>query len=229
VSMSGAEQRLIFPVEAQVPESKRHMALRTLLFQLLERAFAQRAAVGCDQFVYWDAQDPSACLAPDAFVRFGEQDDLFQSWKVWERGAPQVAVEIISESGASPQAWLEKLARYRNVGVSELVRFDTESERNKLRIWDLVQGNLVERPIERAGTRSAFLDAFWVVVEQPAVGLTLRLSHDEAGTQLFPTPAEFEAEGRRLEAEGRRLEAEGRKLAEARVRELEAELRRRPR
>jgi Uma2 family endonuclease len=219
--MSGAEQQLVFPVEAEVPESKRHLALRTLLFQFLERAFAAEAAIGCDQFVYWDARDPSACLAPDAFVRLGEQNDMFQTWKVWERGAPQVAVEIISESDASAQVWAEKLARYQSLGVEELVRFDAESAQRSLRIWDRVHGALVERRLEEAGTRSALLNGFWLSIDQPGVGLTLRLGHDKDGEQLFPTPTEFEAEGRRLEAEGR-------KLAEARVRELEAELRRRP-
>jgi hypothetical protein len=68
--MSGAEQ-LHFPVEAEVPESKRHLQLRTLLFQFLERAFAKEAAIGCDQFVYWDPSDARQCLAPDAFVCFG--------------------------------------------------------------------------------------------------------------------------------------------------------------
>jgi hypothetical protein len=38
--MSGAEQRVHFPVEAEVPESKRHLQLRTLLFQFFELAFA---------------------------------------------------------------------------------------------------------------------------------------------------------------------------------------------
>jgi len=70
---------VVFPSEAEVPESKRHLKLRTLLHQLLELAFAERAAIGSDQFVYWDPTDPKACVAPDAFVRFGEADSLFQS------------------------------------------------------------------------------------------------------------------------------------------------------
>src|SRR4051812_18055957 len=87
-----------FPVEGQVPESKRHLVLRTLVYQFLDYAFARVAAIGCDQFVYWDPTDPSICVAPDAFVHFGEPDDLFSTWKAWERGAPHVAVEIISDA-----------------------------------------------------------------------------------------------------------------------------------
>jgi Uma2 family endonuclease len=205
MSMSGAEQRVHFPVEAEVPESKRHLQLRTLLFQFLELAFANEAAIGCDQFVYWDATDPRVCLAPDAFVRFGQPDDLFQTWKVWERGAPDVAVEIISSSDNSESDWREKLAKYRSLGVSELVRFDPEAS-EPLRVWDLVAGDLLERALATRAV-SRYLRGFWVTAEQPGVGLALRLSRDEDGTLLYLTPAES---------------------AEQRVRELEAELRRRP-
>jgi Uma2 family endonuclease len=199
--MSGTEQ-LHFPVEAEVPESKRHLQLRTLLFQFLEQAFAKEAAIGCDQFVYWDPSDARQCLAPDAFVCFGQADDLFQTWKVWERGVPEVAVEIISSSDSSDADWREKLDRYQSLGVSELVRFDPEASQ-PLRVWDLVDNRLSERAIVG---RSSHLRGFWLVVEQANIGRTLRLSHDEAGSRLYLTPAE---------------------AAEQRVRELEAELRRR--
>ena len=202
-----------FPAEAEMPESKRHLQLRTLLFQFLELAFSQVAAIGCDQFVYWDPTDPRACLAPDAFVRFGEPNDLFSLWKVWERGAPQVAVEIISDSDAGEPAWDEKLEKYRRLGVSELVRFDAESADRPLRVWDLVEGDLLERQLAESRAESRYLRGFWLAVEQPDTGLALRLSHDEPGARLFPTSAEHEAEGRRA--------------AEQRVRELEAELSRR--
>jgi len=201
--MSGAEQ-LHFPVEAQVPESKRHLQLRTLLFEFLELAFAQEAAIGCDQFVYWDPREPKSWLAADAFVRFGRADDLFQTWKVWERGVPEAAVEIISSSDSSDADWHDKLEKYQSLGASELVRFDPEASQ-PLRVWDRVEGELLERALSAPCTTSRYLRGFWLAAAPPGVGLALRLSHDEAGTQLFPTPAE---------------------AAEQRVRELEAELRR---
>jgi Uma2 family endonuclease len=203
MKMSGA-QHLVFPVEVEVPESKRHLQLRTLLFQFLERAFKNVAAIGCDQFVYWDPNDPRACLAPDAFVRFGEEDDLFQIWKVWERGAPEVAVEIISGSDSTELAWQPKLEGYRALGVAELVRFDPEASR-PLRIWDRIEEDLVERVIVAPSSQSRRLRGYWLIAEQAGLGLTLRLSHDERGVHLYPTPAE---------------------AAEQRVLELEAELRR---
>jgi Uma2 family endonuclease len=197
---------LLFPSEAEVPETKRHLKLRTLLYELLELAFAEQAAIGCDQFVYWDPTDPKACLAPDAFVRLGQPDSLFRSWKAWEHGAPHVAVEIISESDERERDWDTKLSRYRRLGVTELVRFDPLAAERPLRLWELVEHDLVERELSQLSARSRCLPGYWVVREEPELGATLRLSRDALGAELYPTRAE---------------------AAEQRVRELEAELRRR--
>jgi hypothetical protein len=72
-------RRLEFPSEAEMPESKRHLELRTTLYLIIKHAFRDRALIGSDQFVYWDATDPSACLAPDVFVRLGGKDEIFSS------------------------------------------------------------------------------------------------------------------------------------------------------
>jgi hypothetical protein len=225
--MLGSEGHSVhFPDQATVPESKRHLELRTLLYQFLKQAFAHVAGIGCDQFVYWDPADGRACLAPDAFVHFGAPDDLFRSWKTWERGVPHVAVEVISDS--DQPSWDEKLERYRRLGVSELVSFDPEIADSSLRIWDRVGDQLIERHVVGPCAHSTQLGAYWVVVNQPGFGPTLRLSQDETGLQLFPTPAEWQAQQARLAIEARQLEAEARQLeAERRIAELEAELRQR--
>src|SRR6478752_4804095 len=191
--MSGSREMgapLNFPEEEELPQTKRHLELRTLLYQLLKHAFADRAAIGCDQFVYWDPTDPKACLAPDGFVRLGEPDHLFDTWKVWERGAPQVAIEIGSRSDRPDPPWNEKLEKYRRLGVSELVRFDPTSPQRPLRIWDALDHDLVERSLIGPSARSRILPGFWLLVEDRDLGLTLRLSHDERGARLYPTPAE---------------------------------------
>ena len=204
-SVDGAPNELRFPDEETVPETKRHLEIRTALYQALQLALGDRAAIGSDQFVYWDPTDPRQCLAPDIFVRLGVADHPFRSWKVWEHGAPQLAVEVISASDDRDRDWGAKLDRYRRLGVVELVRFDPENAVQAIRIWDVLDGNLVERAHEQT-VRSNVLSAFWVVVSDPMVGPTLRLSHDPQGQSLFPTRAE---------------------RAELRVKELEAELQRR--
>ena len=199
-----------FPAEAPLPESKRHLLLRTLVYQFLEPAFAPVAAIGCDQLVYWDPTDPGACLAPDAFVHFGDPDDLFSSWKVWERGAPHLAIEVVSASDARDGPWERKLQAYRRSGVVELARFDPEDADRPLRLWDRVEGDLVERAVSKGELElSEVLGLFWLVEPDPELGLMLRLTRAPAGLDRLLT------------------DAEGRQAAEARVRELEAELARR--
>jgi Uma2 family endonuclease len=208
-----APNPLHFPEHEQVPETKWHLELKTLLYQFLKLAFADQAHIGCDQFVYFDAANPRVCLAPDAFVRMGGPDELFGSWKVWERGAPHVAVEIISDFDARDSNWDAKLASYRQLGVRELVRFDPEASELKLRIWDRLDDDLVERALSGIPTPSTVLPGFWLLVADAQLGPTLRLSQDAQGSVLYPVPDS---------ADARALLA-----ARARIRELEAELARR--
>lgn len=191
-----------FPAFADVPETKRHLKQRTLLYQVLDLAFADRSAIGCEQFVYWDPTDPTQCLAPDAFVRLGVPDDDFDSWKVWERGAPEVAVEIISESDVRDRDWDAKLAKYRRLGVRELVRFDPLQEPASLRVWNVVEGDLLERKLDGSVAASECLPGYWIIAEDAAIGPVLRLARDAQGRDLYPNPAEREAQRvRALEAE----------------------------
>jgi Uma2 family endonuclease len=207
-------RRLEFPSEAEVPESKRHLELRTTLYLILKHALRDRAIIGSDQFVYWDATDPSACLAPDVFVRLGGKDQIFSSWKTWERGAPHLAVEIVSASDADPESWGDKLAKYHRLGISELVRFDVDDRAAPLRVWDYIEGDLVERDlVPGASTECASLGLFWVVLEDEELGLVLRLSRDAAGYELFPIEA-YEAKFRASEA-ARNLSDRERRTAES--------------
>jgi Uma2 family endonuclease len=197
---------LHFPEHEQVPETKPHLELKLLLYQFLKLAFADQAHIGCDQFVYWDAANPRVCLAPDAFVRLGGPDELFGSWKVWERGAPHLAVEIISDFDARDRNWDAKLASYRQLGVKELVRFDPEAQVGRLRVWDRLDDDLVERELPGLATPCSVLPGYWLATTHATLGPALRLSRDEAGMELLPTPEEAK---------------------DARIRELEAELARR--
>jgi Uma2 family endonuclease len=203
---------VIFPVEEDVPESKRHLELRTALYLIVKLAMSETAVFGSDQFVYWDPTNPKACLAPDLLIKLGGPDADYDTWKVWERGAPDIAVEIASRSDGPEMAWEEKLERYRKIGLKELVRYDWKKPQTSLRIWDSVDGDLVERVIEGEGaTLSSVLPYYWTVVE----GM-LRLAEDAAGSRLLPTYEE------RAQAEATRADT-----AEAEVLRLRAELARR--
>ncbi len=210
---------VLFPEFADVPETQLHLHLRTLLYLLLRQSLADEATICSDQFVYFDAEDPSQSLAPDAFVRRGASTELVRTWKVWERGAPEVAVEIVSDSDSGEGPWANKLSRYRRLGVSELVRFDPTEPGHPLRIWDRVEGALVERELTGSCAQSLILPIEWVVAAADDLSCVLRIQRDGV---LVQTDREAkDAERRAKDAERRARDA-----AEARVKELEAELRR---
>jgi putative restriction endonuclease len=228
-SASSAPQRrylrtpiaVYFPEAETVPETGVHFRVRTALWSMIRLAFGDRMTVGSDQFLYWDPTDPRQCLAPDVLVWVGAPDRPFSSWKVWERGAPHLAIEVISSTDQRDRHWEKKLAAYQRSGVLELVRFHPEDAQTPLRLWDRVEGDLVERRVSRSELeRSDLLGSFWLVEPSTELGLMLRLCRDSAGRERLLT----DEEAHRAEAEAHRAEAEAHRAAEARIRELEAQL-----
>ena len=201
-----------------MPEGYAHLVVRAFLFELLRFILGAPHSVGSDQFVYWNARDPRRCLSPDVFVRLGVAQTSFGSWKTWEQGGPpDLAVEILSPNEGDGIPWQDKLGRYHELGVRELVRFDPDAKEGKrLRAWDRLREDLVERRVSDDTTPCLTLGLVWRVcaVDDQAVGLRLA---DEA--RVIETRVEAEVRGRRLEAEARAT-------AEARVHELEEEIRR---
>jgi Uma2 family endonuclease len=202
---------IFFPVDEPVPEGRWHRLATEALAQSVEEAFARQVLVSSDQFLYWDPTDPKRCLAPDVAIRLGAPSELVQSWKIWERGAPQVGVEVTSDSDAPELKLEEKLERYRQAGVAEVVRYDRHDRERPIRLWDLLDGDLVERDLaDPEALRCTALGWYWFEYDDPELGVSLRLSRDRAGKDLVSTPRE---------AALRATEA-----ALARVAELEAEL-----
>ena len=219
---------VVFPEAADVPETQLHLELRTILYLLLSDHLGPASTVGSDQFVYFDADNPKQCLAPDVYVRLAPRGAPIRSWKTWERGAPEIAIEIISDDDRAPEVWNAKLQRYRQLGVAELVRFDPEGAGDaKLRVWNRVDGALIEREVHGCCAPSLIQDLDWIVAPADGFELALRIVSGEESRQLVLTRSEArqaEAEARQAEAEARQAEAEARKAAEARVRDLEAQL-----
>jgi Uma2 family endonuclease len=146
-------------------------------------------------------------LAPDLFVCLRLADFVFDSWKTWEHGAPDLAVEIVSATDAGWGEWDRKLDRYQEAGIQEIVRFAPASpERRRLRVWDCVEGDIVERSTEGDRTPCATLGLHWVVKDDAKLGAMLRLARDEAGLDLLPT---LEEAHERLQHELRKLRGGG--------------------
>lgn len=202
-----------FPEFELVSEGKRHLELRTFLYQLLQHLLGPAHSVGSDQFVYWNARDARRKLSPDVFVHLGRPDEPFGSWKTWERGTPALGVEIVSPSEDAEEDWDDKLERYHECGIAEVVRFDPEApEGTRLRVWDRVDDDLVERRVAGDATSCRALGFRWVVAPIDACPVALRLA-DAAGNVL-PNALETERAERVKE----------RAASEVRIRELEKAL-----
>jgi len=202
---------LHFPEEECLSDSDEHFERRVLLWESVRLALGDQALVSSDQFVYFDPTNPERCLSPDLAVRLGTPGRRIKTWKTWEWGPPQVGVEIVSPSDSPRRVMLGKLERYRQAGILEAVRFEPERPDDPLRIWDLVDGDMVERdPADADTIRCDALRLFWCIREQPGLGLTLRLARDREGRELLLTPAEAERAAK--------------EAALARVAELEREL-----
>jgi Uma2 family endonuclease len=145
-------------------------------------------------------------------VKLDVPDTQFGTWKTWERGGPpNLAVEIVSPNEDAEKDWSDKLARYFECGVAEVVRFDPAApEGARLRVWDRIDDDLVERVVTLDRTACVTLNLGWVVapISEEPVGLRLKGANGE----LVETAQESETRAR--------------EAAEARVRELEEELRR---
>jgi Uma2 family endonuclease len=144
-----------------------------------------------EQFIYWNARDPRRCCSPDAFVKLGVRDEMFETWKTWERGVPELVVEILSSTDGEHLTWQEKLERFHELGAREVVRFDADAPAGeRVRAWDRIDDDLVERVVEGDATPCMTLGLFWVVGPVDGVDIGLRLARDAGGKEVVASPLE---------------------------------------
>jgi hypothetical protein len=211
------------------------------------------ASVLANVALRWDSTHVGVGVDPDVMWLEPALPEGMRSVLTWSPGVspPRVAVEVVSRDTAQKD-YTRGPQKYGASGARELWVFDpegygrTEDERGPwtLQVWRQARGGF--RCVYRGDgpCRSTELDA-WIVV----IGDQLRVANDEAGTDLWPTAlerAEHErtrAEHERTRAEHERTRAEHERTraeheharandeaklrgeADARVRELEAQLR----
>ena len=193
-----------------------------------------RVAVDSDMFVYYisrntDGQPVRAAVAPDVFVVFGVPDRLDRkSYVLWRE--PEAEIRFVLEiASASTRRRDHAVKRdvYASLGMREYFLFDPPERNRPARLTglELRGGSYREIPAEvlpgnRRGIRSEVVG----LVAYVNAGGNLRWVDPVAGVDLN-TYDEAE-DARQQEAAARRQEAAARQRAEARVAELEAELRR---
>ena len=190
----------------------------------LARHFRDRrdVYVSGDLLIYHEEGNPRLSIAPDIFVVFGVEKRERPNYKLWEEGcAPAFVLEV-----ASPSTWRDDLGRKRSVyadlGVREYWRYDPSGEHLAARLQGerLTPSGYVRQPAATA------LDGT-LTLRSETLGLELRAA---PGREMrFRDPATGDdLRSHDEEAEGRLAEAAARRAAEARVAELEAQLRGQP-
>jgi Uma2 family endonuclease len=232
----------IYPVEEKVGEDILQRWIVELLRPLIERWLNQRgveALVGADQFIYHQQHNPTLRVAPDIYVLPGVPPHArVTSWKIWDRGiVPSFALEIVSRDWEKD--YFEAPEQYRAMGVEELVVFDPAPERHPEGVTWQVFRRVLDRPLARVDVsdddriRSAALGCFLRTVGT-GDGIRLRIGAGPDGNDLFPTGEEAERTAKEAERAAKEAERTAKEAAiaakdaaEARVAELESELRRR--
>lgn len=202
--------------EWEMGQSTVHFKLCVYIWAALRRVVGPESTVGADNFVYFDASDAERKCAPDAFVRLGFPAAEFSSWKTWQSGSPDLCIEILSPRETKEKLTLDdKLDAFHTMGVREVICFDIDAPvGSRLRAWDWLEGDLVERIVRNERTPCITLGKWFLVARLGDVASALAIADDQAGNGIVLTDAE------RADAE-----AAARRAAEARVRELEELLR----
>jgi Uma2 family endonuclease len=193
-------------------ETDDHRLLIIDVTQRLLARYADRADVyvSGNLFVYYREGDPSAVLAPDAFVVFGVPNRTRRSYKVWREGRyPDVVFEFTS-ARSQDQDLGNKLDVYQDVWkVKEYFLFDPLEEyldpslvgyrmvRGELQPMRLVKGTLTSKvlglTLSRDGTQLRLRDA--------ATGADVLTAAEQKAAKAQQRVAEVEEEVARLKAE----------------------------
>ena len=203
-----------------------HVATILHLIGVLQTFFRKRndVLVGGNQFMYWEADDPTQVASPDVYVIFGVSPEPRRTIKTWVEGkAPDVVFEITSRKTKSEDIRFKR-ALYEELGVKEYFLFDPENDylRPPLQGFRLVNGRYA--PLTGETLHSELLGVDLRVVEgelrlfNAATGEML-LDEAESANLIDEQAETIEAQASQLEAARRRAEA-----AEAELARLRAEL-----
>ena len=221
----------------------------TYAVERLRRHFSGRpdVYVSGNLFIYYEAGNPRAAVAPDVFVVIGADGRDRATYRLWEEPkAPDFVLEITSRS-TRREDQVAKRDLYRRLGVKEYWQYDPAGDylEPPLQGLELTGGEYERLPAHQPEGGAL---ALWSAV----LGLELRLSerglrfHDPRTRRDLPDLAETDerweraergwrrAEQERRQAEQGRQQAESRlareaaarQAAQARAAELEALLRR---
>ena len=244
---AGTSRPYHFPSDQMGNSHMQFEVLRVLVGLLIDFfSHAQRLyRIGGELNFFLDPGDLSRKVVPDMYILEDEPQGgpKVPAWKPWEHGGkvPTVALEVVSDAYTKDYKPEEIPARYEQLGVRELVRYDPDFSGHKRSKYPRSllshfvrddKGKLVEQPVsgEAVGLRTY---PFWLVHQAPYY---LRLATGAGVESLILRPTDAERaqqekerargalEEARKETERAQAETERANQAEAEVERLRAEL-----
>ena len=184
---------------------------------------------GSAVFIVYDSATPGSVIAPDAFVVFGVPERLIKRirrlYRIEEWGPPPAFVLEVGSDSTAARDMREKRDIYARMGALEYWRLDPSGGERYGE--PLIGERLVDGEYERFETRVEADGDVWARSEVLGVDFYWRVGDDGYGEFLIRDSETGEWLGDLNEERTARLAAEEARLAaEARARELEAELER---
>ncbi len=228
---------IVYPDSDGRPMAESDFQLVPLIYALdaLKAYFQSRedVYVAGDMFLYYEEGNPKAAVAPDVFVVLGAPKGDRHSYMLWkEPKAPDFVLEITSKSTRSEDQGVKR-GVYAFLGVREYWQYDPTGDYLKppLKGLRLVGENYEPLPagIAEGGELSIHSEVLELDIRLEKGGL--RFYDPATGRKLLSyqeiEQARQQAEQARQEAEQRlQQEAAARQALEARLAELETQLRR---
>jgi Uma2 family endonuclease len=188
-------------------------------------AAAEDVYVGANMLMYYEEGNPTAAVAPDVFFVRGIGKYPRDTYKVWVEGkAPDLVVEILSKSSVYNDKAMKR-GLYAELGVQEYILFDPKFQylTPAMQGYSLVDDYYQPLPTQKLIDGTLVLSSQVSGLQFRLQNRILRLYDPLTGETLLPHE---ETERQRRMAEARAAyEAEARQEAEARIAELEAQLR----
>ena len=220
-----ASKTVVYPTRDGRPmgETDKHRELMAYLIAALKVHFMGQpdVYVSGNNFVFWEEGHPKSRVSPDAYVVFGAEDRLRDSYMSWKEGGllPNVVIEITSRSTQSEDVETKLPLYEQTLKTPEYFLFDPTGGYLKPRLqgYRLENGRYV-----RLEPKQGRLHSERLALDFVQIGEALRL-YNPATDEFLPTPQE---QAERTEAEARRAETEVRRAeeAEAEVARLRAEI-----
>ena len=205
-------------------ETDLHQEWMWRIKQILKYRYrGQQVYVASDLLLYYEENVPARYVVPDVFVVLNCDPSMRRVYKMWQDGGPPCCVIEVTSKATRREDEVFKPVTYRDIGVSEYILYDPTADYLK----PPLQGH-------RLAADGGYDPIPVTVHGLECLSLNLRFQLDGQDLMVFDLqsgdrqwmPEEAEERLRKEQEKLRREEHIARLAAEARVRELEEELRR---